>query len=649
MSEEKNALPFLDNPSEQVDVDAVMAEYDRESNTRHFHGVPRVVVRYLLAAFSLYVFYMNLISVWPEQIRRASFVGLIVFMAFVLYPAKKRAAKESNYIPWYDLLLGLMGAACYFYYVANFADLSLKATRISQVDILVGAVGVLITAEVCRRVVGLPILVVAGAFVGYAFYAGYSLKRIVYTLFYTLDGVIGTPIGVCSTFIVLFIILGSFLEKTNIGAFFIEIANSIAGWATGGPAKVAVIASGLEGMYSGSSVANTVGSGSITIPVMKKAGYDKDFAAAVEAAASTGGQIMPPIMGAAAFLMAEMTGVRYSDIAVSAIFPAVLYFTGIFLMVHFEAKKTGLKGLPKEAIPSFFKLFLRKGYLFLPIVVLIVTMSIGYTPSRAACLAILAAIVVSIFRKETRLDPKAFVDALENGAKNTIGVAAACSIAGIIVGVVSLTGIGLKLAEGLLFLSGGIDLIALFLTMIACLILGMGVPTTANYVIMATITAPIILKLIPETPVLAAHFFVFYFGVVADITPPVALAAYAGAAISGGNPIRTGVIATKLAITAFIIPYMFVLNPTMLLVNASFLQVIQFTLTSLIGMFAIAGGLEGYMHKKLPMWQRILAVAAGILMIEPSLATDLIGIVIIAVIVVLQYGIKIGKGKAVAA
>jgi len=649
MSEEKNALPFLDNPSEQVDVDAVMAEYDRESNTRHFHGVPRVVVRYLLAAFSLYVFYMNLISVWPEQIRRASFVGLIVFMAFVLYPAKKRAAKESNYIPWYDLLLGLMGAACYFYYVANFADLSLKATRISQVDILVGAVGVLITAEVCRRVVGLPILVVAGAFVGYAFYAGYSLKRIVYTLFYTLDGVIGTPIGVCSTFIVLFIILGSFLEKTNIGAFFIEIANSIAGWATGGPAKVAVIASGLEGMYSGSSVANTVGSGSITIPVMKKAGYDKDFAAAVEAAASTGGQIMPPIMGAAAFLMAEMTGVRYSDIAVSAIFPAVLYFTGIFLMVHFEAKKTGLKGLPKEAIPSFFKLFLRKGYLFLPIVVLIVTMSIGYTPSRAACLAILAAIVVSMFRKETRLDPKAFVDALENGAKNTIGVAAACSIAGIIVGVVSLTGIGLKLAEGLLFLSGGIDLIALFLTMIACLILGMGVPTTANYVIMATITAPIILKLIPETPVLAAHFFVFYFGVVADITPPVALAAYAGAAISGGNPIRTGVIATKLAITAFIIPYMFVLNPTMLLVNASFLQVIQFTLTSLIGMFAIAGGLEGYMHKELPMWQRILAVAAGILMIEPSLATDLIGIVIIAVIVVLQYGIKIGKGKAVAA
>ncbi|NLW56999.1 MAG: TRAP transporter permease [Firmicutes bacterium] len=623
-----------------VDVEAVMAEYDRESNTRRFTGVPRRVVRYLLAAFSLYVFYMNLISVWPEQIRRASFVGLIVFMAFSLYPARKRSAKRENYVPWYDLLLGLVGAACYFYYVVNFAELAVKATRISQWDMIVGLVGVLITAEVCRRVVGIPILVVAGAFISYAFYAGYSLRRIIYTLFYTLDGVIGTPIGVCSTFIVLFIILGSFLERTNIGSFFIDIANSIAGWATGGPAKVAVISSALEGMYSGSSVANTVGSGSITIPVMKKTGYDKDFAAAVEAAASTGGQIMPPIMGAAAFLMAEMTGVPYAKIAVAGIFPALLYFTGIFLMVHFEAKKTGLKGLSKESLPNFFKLFFIKGYLLLPIVVLIVTMSSGYTPSRAACLAILTAIIVSSFRKDTRLTPKTFIESLENGAKNTIGVAAACSIAGIIVGIVSLTGIGLKLAEGLLFLSGGIDLLALFLTMIACLILGMGVPTTANYVIMATITAPIILKLIPETPVLAAHFFVFYFGVVADITPPVALAAYAGAAISGGNPLRTGVLATRLAIAAFLVPYMFVLNPSMLLINASFGQILQFTLTSFMGMYGIAVGLEGFMHTKLSTWQRILAVSAGLLMIHPDLITDLIGVALLAPIILLQYGVK---------
>lgn len=310
------------------------------------------------------------------------------------------------------------------------------------------------------------------------------------------------------------------------------------------------------------------------------------------------------------------------------------------MMVHFEAKKLGLKGLPKDSIPNFFKLLLTKGYLLIPIAVLIITMSIGYTASRAACLGILAAIIVSMFHKDTRLTPKTFIQALENGAKNTIGVAAACAIAGIIVGIVSLTGIGLKLADGLLTLSGGIDIIALFLTMIACLILGMGVPTTANYVIMATITAPIILKLIPNTPVLAAHMFVFYFGIVADITPPVALAAYAGSAISGGNPIRTGVIATRLAIAAFIIPYIFVLNPAMLLVNTSFLKVAQIIITSAIGMFAISGGMEGFIKRKLPWWERILAVIGGLALIDPNLITDIIGIVVIAFICAGQYFVR---------
>ena len=633
---------------EEINVDEVMAEFDRESNTRHYSDVPRTIVRYILTGFTLFVFYMNLVSVWPEQIRRASFVALIIFMAFTLYPAKRKSEKRLNYVPWYDIVLGIIGSACFFFYVINFEAMAVKATRINQLEVIIGIIGILITAEVCRRVVGIPILVVAGGFVIYAFASGYSITRVVYTLFYTLDGVIGTPIGVCSTFIVLFIILGSFLEQTNIGVFFIDIANSIAGRSVGGPAKVAVISSALEGMYSGSSVANTVGSGSVTIPVMKKTGYDKDFAAAVEAAASTGGQIMPPIMGAAAFLMAEMTENPYSTIAVSAIFPAILYFSGIFLMVHFEAKKLGLKGLPKESIPNFFKLILKKGYLFLPIIVLIVTMSIGYTASRAACLAILSSIVVSMFRKETRLTPKTFVDAMENGAKNTIGVAAACAIAGIIVGIVSLTGIGLKLADGLLMLSGGIDIVALFLTMIACIILGMGIPTTANYVIMATITAPIILKLIPGTPVLAAHMFVFYFGIVADITPPVALAAYAGAAISGGNPIRTGVIATRLAITAFIIPYIFVLSPQMLLINTDVISVVQIVITSTIGMFAIAGGLEGYMKKPLMWWQRILAIIGGLMMIDPGLMTDLIGIAIIGIVVVEQYVIKDKSQKKLA-
>ena len=647
MSEAKNIHHSTMGDAEQIDVQAVMAEYDRESNTRHYSGVPKKVVRYILAAFSIYVFYMNLVSTWPEQVRRASFVGLIIFAAFMLYPAKKKSAKRVNFVPWYDIIIGVVGAGCFFYYVLNFEAMARKATRISQFDVAVGIIGIIIIAEVCRRVVGLPILVVAAAFIVYAFSARYSLTRIVYTLFYTLDGVIGTPIGVCSTFIVLFIILGAFLEKTNIGLFFIDLANSIAGRATGGPAKVAVIASALEGMYSGSSVANTVGSGSVTIPIMKKTGYDKDFAAAVEAAASTGGQIMPPIMGAAAFLMAEMTEMPYSTIAIAAIFPAILYFSGIFLAVHFEAKKLGLKGLPKESIPNFFKLFFSKGYLLIPILVLVVTMTVGFTTSRAACLAILAAIIVSAFKKETRLSPSGFVDALEAGAKNTIGVAAACAIAGIIVGIVALTGIGLKLADMLLMLSGGIDILALFLTMIACIILGMGVPTTANYVIMSTITAPIILQLIPGTPVLAAHMFVFYFGIVADITPPVALAAYAGSAISGGNPIRTGIIATRLAIAAFIIPYIFVLNPSMLLINSSFVEVARIIITSMLGMFAISSGLEGYMNRKMPWWQRMLAVGAGLALIDPGLMTDICGVIVIALICVLQYIVKEKKNTPV--
>lgn len=621
----------------EVDINAVMAEYDRESNTRHFSGIPKQIMRYMLVAFSLFVFWMNMFSNLPEQIRRASFIGLIVFMSFMIFPITKNSAKRLNNIPWYDFLLGIVGSGSFFYFIANFRAIISRAGSASQLDIIVAIVGILILMEVCRRVVGIPILVVVSVFIIYAFASGFSLNRIVSHLFYTTEGVIGTPLGVCATFIVLFILLGSFLEQTGIGTFFIDIANSIAGFATGGPAKVAVIASALEGMYSGSSVANTVGSGSVTIPVMKKTGYKPEFAAAVEAAASTGGQIMPPIMGAAAFLMAEMTDTSYSVIATAAILPALLYFTGIFMMIHFEAKKLGLKGLPKESIPNFWKLFLKKGYLFLPIVVLIVTMTgidgllPARTPATAACLAILTAIVVSMFRKDTRLTPITFTDALQNGAKNTIGVAVACSIAGIIVGTVTLTGLGIKLASGLLAISGGIPIIALFLTMIACIILGMGVPTTANYVIMATITAPIVIKL--GIPVLAAHMFVFYFGIVADITPPVALAAYAGSAIAKSDPFKTGVTATRLAITAFIVPFIFALNPSMLLIGAAPVDVIRMSITSFIGIYGISAAMEGYMSCPMKSWERVIALIGGLMLIDPKAWTDIVGVCLIAIII----------------
>ncbi len=648
----------------EIDADALMAEFDKESNTRHFTGWRKNVMSTLLIIFTAYVFlitvkipygflsniglsdgvvkFIQTVTLPPEQVRRASFLGLLIFIGILLYPTYKKQSGKINYIPFYDVILATVGFCCYFYYVFNFDAITRRAINNTTVDIVVAVVGILILIEACRRIVGLPIIFVAGAFIAYAFIQGYSLKRLTNVLFYTTDGIIGTPLGVCSTFIVLFIILGSFLEKTGIGTFFIDLANSVAGYASGGPAKVAVISSALEGMYSGSSVANTVGSGSVTIPIMKKTGYKPEFAAAVEAAASTGGQIMPPIMGAAAFLMAEYTAVPYATIAVAAILPAVLYFAGIFMMIHFEAKKLGLKGLPKESIPNFFKLILKKGYLFLPIFVLVTFMGNGFTAAMSALWAIVSAIVVSFFRKETRLSFKSFAQALENGAKNTIGVTIACSMSGIIIGVVTLTGLGQTLIGVLVPIAENSLLLALFLVMISCIVLGMGVPTTANYVIMATITAPILIKM--GVPVLAAHMYVFYFGIVADITPPVALAAYAGSAIAKSDPLKTGVNATRLAITAFIVPYIFVLSPSMLFIDVkSVFEVVGIIVTSCLGIFGVSAGMERYMFKKMALWESILIIAGGILLVYPGIETDIVGIVLISVITAYQY---LGKKKA---
>jgi TRAP transporter 4TM/12TM fusion protein len=619
----------------EEEANRLMASFDRESNTRQFTGIRNIIVKGMLILFTLFIFWLTIFGNLPEQVRRSSFLGCLVFLGYLLYPIKKNLTEKVNVVAWYDIVLALLGAAAFFYFVVNFRSVVERATRLSPLDIAAGIVGIILLFELCRRVVGIPILCVAGAFLIYAFASGYSLRRIIHQIYYTTDGIIGTPIGVCSTFIVLFIFLASFLERSGIASFFIDLANAAAGFASGGPAKVAVIASAFEGMYSGSSVANTVGSGSVTIPVMKKTGYKPEFAAAVEAAASTGGQIMPPIMGAAAFLMSELTGIPYPSIAVAAILPAVLYFAGIFLMVHFEAKKLGLRGLPKEELPNFWKLLLFKGYLFLPIVTLVALMSFGFTPAYAACFAILASLIVSSFRKETRFTPKSFADALANGTKNTIGVALACAVAGIVIGVVSLTGLGQVLISVLLSVSQNSLLFALFLTMIACLILGMGIPTTANYVIMATITAPIVVKM--GVPVMAAHMFVFYFGIVADITPPVALAAYAGAAIAKSNPIKTGITATRLAITAFIIPYIFVFSPQMLFIDTTFLQVLQIVVTSCLGMFGLSIGLEGWMRKHIPLPLRLVAIAGGLLLIHPGLVTDLAGFALIVLVVASQY------------
>ncbi len=628
------------------DVQEIMKKYDRESNTREWIGVPGKIVRYLLAAFSLLMVYMNLIANWDERVRRAAFLGTIIVFAFVMYPIRKGRPGKPNHIPWYDLILMIAGAVPYFYFVINFSKIIKQATRIHTPEIVLGVIGILVLFEACRRVVGIPILCVSGAFVIYAFASGNSLKTIVYNLFYTTGGVIGTPIGVCSTYIVLFILFGSFLEYTGISQFFIDVANSIAGASVGGPAKAAVISSALCGMVSGSSVANTVTTGSVTIPLMKKTGYKPEFAGAVEAAASTGGQIMPPIMGAAAFLMAEMVGVQYGLIAVKAILPAFLYFLGIFIGVHLEAKKLGLKGLSKEELPKFGKLVIQKGYLLLPLILLVAMVMKGFTMSRAAILATLCAIAVSMVRKETRMTPTLFVNALEGGAKNTISVAIACGVAGVIAGVVTMTGLGQILISAIVSVAGKRVIIALFLTMLTSIVLGMGVPTTANYIIMATTCAPILVTGMGVEPI-AAHMFVFYFGIVADITPPVALAAYAGSAIAKSNPMRTALNASRLAIAAFIIPYIFALNPVMLLIDVTPAGLILNVLTAIIGLFGVSSGLEGYVFDNEKIWQRILSIAGGLCLIVPGLMTDLVGVALVGIALATNY--LMGRKKTAAA
>ena len=648
-----------------ADLDAVMRKYDRESATRIWEGTPKIIITAIMAIFSLYCLYMTLFSTALPEVRLTLFVGCIIILGFLTYPAKKGHV-HVNSMPWYDIVLMVVGSACFFYFAANALPLIKLATRIETIHVVIGIIGILVLVELCRRCVGIPILCVVGVLLVYTFYNQLSfnlsfynaLKNIVYKLFYTTSGVIGTPINVCFTYIVLFIIFGAFLERTGIANFFIDFANRLAGWSSGGPAKVAVISSALCGMVSGSSVGNTVTTGSFTIPMMKKTGYKPEFAGAVEAAASTGGQIMPPIMGAAAFLMAEYMKLPYAQVAVKAILPALLYFTGIFIAVHLEAKKLGLKGVPREELPAW-RLLVRDCYLIIPLILLVWLVSSGSkTMSHSAAYSILAAIAVGFVnfflqgkRGEGVAEPQSAgkalgsagkrsffsaVESLEAGSRGAITVAVACSMAGIIAGCITVTGLASILINAIVQLAGNATIIGLVLTMLCCIVLGMGVPTTANYCIMASTCAPILIQL--GFPAVAAHFFVFYFGIVADITPPVALAAYAGSAIAKSNPMKTGINATKLAIAAFIVPYIFAYNPSMLFVgNVAWYDVIIISITALLGLFGIAAALNGYLYRKIPVILRIALVAGGLGMMIPGLASDLIGLAVVAAVVAFQY------------
>lgn len=625
----------------EVPQDVDLSELERDSRYRVFSGGMKIFLTVVLTCFALFQLYASLSGRLPQQILRYGHLGFAISLAFIIYPTTKKSSRRR--VNPLDVLFALAFLTVIGYFIGNFKALQLRAGEYTTLDTVMAGLGVFLVLLACWRVVGPPIVIIASCFMlyglmgarglfavqmpGFLAQRGYQLPRILTHLFITTEGVIGNPIGVCSTYIFLFILFGSCLEKTGIGQFFIDLANALAGWAVGGPAKVAVLSSALQGTVSGSSVANTVSTGSFTIPLMKSLGYEPEFAGAVEAAASTGGQIMPPVMGSAAFLIAESVGIPYSQLMLVALIPALLYFSGIWIMVDFEARRKGLKGLPREKLPPAKPLLLQKGHLVLPLAAIIYFMLSGFTITRSALWGIMIAALVPFLKKSTWVSPKQILEALPLAARNIVSVATACSTAGIIVGMVTLTGLGQRIGGGMFQVVGGNVFLGLVCAMVTSLVLGMGVSTTSNYIITSTVAAPILIHL--GIPLLAAHMFCFYFGIIADITPPVALAAYAGSAIAKGNPFRTGVNASKLAIAAFLVPYMFALDPKLIMIDGTFLEALPMILTALVGLFGIGGGLIGYINAPIESYWRLLMIAGGVGLLIPGMTSDLIGAAVI--------------------
>jgi len=626
-------------PPEEIKLD----EIDRESKYKIFSPRGDKILTVVLTIFALFQLYASISNKVPLQILRYTHLGFAICLAFLIYPATKNADRKK--LPWYDCVLSGLFFCVVAYFIINYKPLQFRAGAYNTLDVIMAGLGCLLVLCACWRVVGPPIVIIASIFFVYGLvgaylpsflhHRGFSLQRVITHLFITTNGIIGNPLGVCSTFIFLFILFGAFLEKTGIGQFFIDLANSLAGWASGGPAKVAVLSSALQGTVSGSSVSNTVSTGSFTIPLMKSLGYSPEFAGAVEAAASTGGQIMPPVMGSAAFLISESCGVPYRELMMIAVIPAALYFIGIFISVHLEAKRLGLKGTPRSQLPKLWPLISAKGHLLLPLIAIIYLMIAGYTITRSALIGCVVCIIVPYLRKGTRVPFLNIFKALPQAGKSVISVATACSTAGIIIGMVTLTGLGQRIGAGIFDLVGNNVFLALVCAMFTSLILGMGVSTTSNYLITSTIAAPILIK--AGIPMLAAHMFCFYFGIVADITPPVALAAYAGSAIAKGNAFKTGVNATKLAIAAFLIPYMFALNPKMIMIDGTLLEALPMVATAIVGLVGIGAGFIGYLNGRVPKLLRIVSLAGGLCLVIPGSLTDIIGIAVIALVVVCTH------------
>lgn len=620
----------------------VVERLDTSSRFRKLTGFSRIMVLILAVSWSLFQLYTAAFGSLEAMIQRAIHLSFALSLGFLLYPPSPEARRDR--LSWLDVVLALAAAYVSYYITSNFRDITMRAGYVTTADLVCGVLAIVLVFEACRRIVGMPLATVAAVCLAYAYlgkfipgyfgHRGFSIPRIVSHMFLTTEGIFGVPLGVSASYIFLFILFGSFLFRTGVGQLFIDLAMALAGHQPGGPAKVAVISSAMLGTINGSTVANVVGTGSFTIPLMKSIGYKKEFAGAVEAAASTGGQLMPPIMGAAAFVMAEFTGIPYLRIALGAAIPAILFYLSVIWQVHLEALKLGLKGLPREQLPRAGALLKTKGHLLLPVAVILFFLVKGYTPTYAAFFGVVSTVVVSAVSSKTRLSFAKLIEALEAGARDAISIAVACSVIGFIIGTATLTGLGVKVAGGIVQMAGGNLMLTLVFTMIASLVLGMGLPTTANYIVTSTMAAPALLAL--GVPVLSAHMFVFYYGIISDLTPPVALGAMAGAGLAGGDPLKTGIQATKLALVSYIVPFFFVLSPVLLGINTTVVGLIWGSASAVLGVLLLGIGLEGYFLSPLCLWERLLAIPAGIALIDPGIVTDLIGLGALAVLVVRQ-------------
>ena len=636
----------------QIDLDELMRKFDTEARFRTLAGWQAKLVMIIAVAMSCFHFYTSGFGLLLAQKQGAVHLAFTLALVFLHYPMSSKQTKTSG-IPIYDFIIAAIGVASALYLVVFFNELTTRAGLPTSTDLIMGFLLIASLLEATRRISNpiLPGLAIAALLYCYfgrsmpdmIAHRGFSVERIINHMYLGTEGIFGTPLEVSSTFVFMFILFGSVLEKTGLGKFIIDLSMALAGWSTGGPAKVAVVSSGLMGMVSGSSVANVCTTGMFTIPLMKSVGYEPHFAGAVEAVASTGGQIMPPVMGAAAFIMAQILGVPYMEVVVAAIVPALLYYFAVMVQVHFEASRLGLKGIPFAQLPPLLPLLKSKGFLLIPLVAIIYFLLAGFTPLKAAFNGILVSFVLSWLNKETRLTPDRIIEAFESGARGAIGVACACATVGMIVGMGTLTGLALRIANAIVALAGGSKILTLFFTMLASLLLGMGLPTTANFIVTSTMAAPALFLL--GVPPMAAYMFVFYFGIAADLTPPVALAAYAGAGIAGSDPMKTGVTAFKLALAGFIVPYIYVYNPILLFIDVEAAQMVQAICTALIGVFLLAMSTIGYFKAYMPWYLRILAFIGALGLLTPGTITDLCGLAVL----VLIYIVQTMKAKKIAA